>query len=166
MNASRSKVHRDANTVSQVYISFDKLWAKDSCRNIGGTYENTIVAITKTEDMSSLWGMADLRRGQPMSASFNFSDLYHEPTPDEIYDRQPRCWRSTLAAKGGRYRPIPANFTGCARTEPYEPIIKIPMEVRALDSAWGDCNGGIEGVYDPPSEYYITEMTRSINTDA
>ena len=101
--------------------------------------------------MSSLYGYVN-RETQQMSASFNFTDLYHDPTPDEIYERQPRCWRSSMAAKGGRYRPMPANYTGCARTEPYEPIIKIPMEVRALDSEWAECNGGIEGVYDPPSE--------------
>ena len=61
---------------------------------------------------------------------------------------------------------MPANYTGCARTEPYEPIIKIPVEVRALDLAWADCNGGIEGVYDPPSEYIIVEVKGATNTDA
>jgi hypothetical protein len=101
-----------------------------------------------------------------MSASFNFTDLYQTPTPDEVYESQPRCWRSSMAAKGGRYRPMPANYTGCARTEPYEPIIKIPMEVRDLDSAWADCNGGIEGVYDPPSEYILFGRIRSTSADA
>lgn len=101
-----------------------------------------------------------------MSASFNFTDLYQTPTPDEVYESQPRCWRSSMAAKGGRYRPMPANYTGCARTEPYEPIIKIPMEVRDLDSAWADCNGEIEGVYDPPSECILFGRRRSTSADA
>jgi hypothetical protein len=149
----------------QVYISFDKLWAKDSCSHIGGTFTNTIVAITKTGDMSSLYGYVNRHTAQ-MSASFNFTDLYQTPTPDEVYESQPRCWRSSMAAKGGRYRPMPANYTGCARTEPYEPIIKIPMEVRDLDSAWADCNGGIEGVYDPPSEYILFGRSRSTSADA
>jgi hypothetical protein len=149
----------------QVYISFDKLWAKDSCSHIGGTFTNTIVAITKTGDMSSLYGYVNRHTAQ-MSASFNFTDLYQTPTPDEVYESQPRCWRSSMAAKGGRYRPMPANYTGCARTEPYEPIIKIPMEVRDLDSAWADCNGGIEGVYDPPSEYILFGRSGSTSADA
>jgi hypothetical protein len=123
------------------------------------------VAITKTGDMSSLYGYINRQTAQ-MSASFNFTDLYQHPTPDEIYESQPRCWRSSRAAQGGRYRPMPANYTGCARTEPYEPIIKIPVEVRALDLAWADCNGGIEGVYDPPSEYIIFEVKGATNTDA
>jgi hypothetical protein len=71
-----------------------------------------------------------------------------------------------MAAKGGRYRPMPANYTGCARTEPYEPIIKIPMEVRDLDPAWAECNGGIEGVYDPPGEYSRFREFASTSTDA
>jgi hypothetical protein len=115
--------------------------------------------------MSSLYGYINRETAQ-MSASFNFTDLYQTPTPDEIYQSQPRCWRSSMAAKGGRYRPMPANYTGCARTEPYEPIIKIPMEVRDVDLAWADCNGGIEGVYDPPSEYPVFGSYRSTNTDA
>jgi hypothetical protein len=115
--------------------------------------------------MSSLYGYVNRHTAQ-MSASFNFTDLYQTPTPDEVYESQPRCWRSSMAAKGGRYRPMPANYTGCARTEPYEPIIKIPMEVRDLDSAWADCNGGIEGVYDPPSEYILFGRSRSTSADA
>lgn len=90
-----------------------------------------------------------------MSASFNFTDLYHDPTPESIYQRQPRCWMSSRAAQGGRYRSMPANYTGCARTEPYEPILVIPNEVRALDSAWEECRGGIEGVDDPPCDYKV-----------
>jgi hypothetical protein len=115
--------------------------------------------------MSSLYGFV-LSHSAQMSASFNFTDLYHDPTPDEIYESQPRCWASSMNAQGGRHRSMPANYTGCARTEPYEPIIKIPMEVRALDPAWAGCNGGIEGVYDPPGECSIIgEACFTINTN-
>ena len=88
-----------------------------------------------------------------MSASFNFTDLYQDPVPDSIYERQPRCWLSSRAAKGGKYRPLPSDYPGCARTAPYEPILVIPMEVRDLDPEWASCRGGIEGVYDPPCKY-------------
>lgn len=87
--------------------------------------------------------------GQQYTASFNFTDLYQTPVPDSIYDQQPRCARSEAAAKGGRYRPVPPDYS-CARTAPYEPIIVIPLEVRELDPEWSLCNGGIRGVYDPP----------------
>ena len=125
------------------------LWAKNSCSKIGRTITNAIVAITKTADMSSLYGIA-LSGGKQMSASFNFTDLYHDPTPDEIYERQPRCWASEREARRGRHRPLPSDYAGCAHTEPYEPILVIPMEVRELDIEWAGCKGGIEGVYDPP----------------
>lgn len=85
-----------------------------------------------------------------MSASFNFTDLYHDPTPDEIYESQPRCWASEREARRGRHRPLPSDYAGCAHTEPYKPILVIPMEVRELDIEWAGCKGGIEGVYDPP----------------
>jgi hypothetical protein len=91
--------------------------------------------------------------GRQMSASFNFTDLYQDPVPDEIYERQPRCWLSSRAAQGGKYRPLPSDYPGCARTAPYEPILVIPMEVRELDPEWASCRGGIEGVYDPPCKY-------------
>jgi hypothetical protein len=40
------------------------------------------------------------------------------------------------------------------------------MEVRALDPAWAGCNGGIEGVYDPPGECSIVgEACFTINTN-
>lgn len=110
------------------------------------------MAITNTQDMSSLYGFGLHMDGRQMSASFNFNDLYQDPVPQEIYESQPRCWRSSRAAKGGRYRPLPSDYPGCARTLPYEPIIVIPAEVRDLDPEWANCKGGIEGVYDPPGK--------------
>jgi hypothetical protein len=125
------------------------LWARDSCSNFGPTISNTIVAITNTEALSSLYGYG-WPNGRQDTASFDFEDLYKNPTPDSIYERQPRCGQSRAQAQGGRYRPLPSDYTGCARTAPYEPIIVVPQEVRALVPGWASCNGGIRGLYDPP----------------
>jgi hypothetical protein len=103
--------------------------------------------------------------GRQMSASFNFTDLYQEPVPDEIYERQPRCWLSSRAAQGGKYRPLPSDYPGCARTAPYEPILVIPMEVRELDPEWASCRGGIGGVYDPPCKYTIIRRAHGLTND-
>jgi hypothetical protein len=149
----------------QVYISFDSLWARNSCSKFGRTITNAIVPITKTEDMSSLYGYGALMGGRQMSASFNFTDLYQDPVPDEIYERQPRCWLSSRAAQGGRYRPLPSDYPGCARTAPYEPILVIPMEVRELDPEWASCRGGIEGVYDPPCKYTVFRLIYDLTND-
>jgi hypothetical protein len=40
--------------------------------------------------MSSFSGIA-LSCGRGMSASFSFTDLYHDPTPEEIYESPPRA---------------------------------------------------------------------------
>lgn len=61
-------------TSPTVYISFDSLYARDSCSVIGKTYSNEIVAITETANLSSLYGW-NRRNGLGATASFNFTDL-------------------------------------------------------------------------------------------
>jgi len=61
-------------TSPTVYVSFDSLWARDSCSRFGKTYFNEILAITQTANMSSLYGW-DRHNGLGRSASFNFTDL-------------------------------------------------------------------------------------------
>lgn len=138
-------------TSPTVYISFDSLYASDSCGAIGPTYSNTIVAITNTADLSSLYGWGYHNELQ-QTTSFNFTDLYVTPVPDSIYESQPRCVSSSLSLAAGLDENgigIPANWT-CPRTLPYLPILAVPMEVRTLNSLWASCIGGINGVYDPP----------------
>lgn len=57
-----------------VYISFDSLYARDSCSAFGTTHYNKIVAITNTANLSSLYGW-NYRNGLGSTASFNFTDL-------------------------------------------------------------------------------------------
>jgi hypothetical protein len=111
--------------------------------------------------MSSLYGFG-WPNGQQYTNSFNFTDLYIQPVPDSIYEMQPRCGASTARAKRGRYRPLPSDYPGCARTAPYEPIIVIPLEIRSLDPAWASCNGGIRGVYDPPCKSSLGYLVLSL----
>jgi hypothetical protein len=61
-------------TSPTVYVSFDSLWARDSCSRFGKTYFNEILAITQTAAMSSIYGW-DRHNGLGRSASFNFTDL-------------------------------------------------------------------------------------------
>ena len=61
-------------TSPTVYVSFDSLYARDSCSAFGKTYYDEIVAITNTANLSSLysWGRYN---GLAYPASFNFTDL-------------------------------------------------------------------------------------------
>lgn len=134
-----------------VYISFDSLYASDSCTKVGATYSDEIVAITNLAGLSSLWGWDEFNNGDQNTASFNLADLI-PPVPNSIYNSQPRCaseFIQTYNVNPG----IPMNLLNwtCPHTRPYEPILGIPMEVRQLDSAWATCMGGINGLYDPPS---------------
>lgn len=138
-------------TSPTVYISFDSLYASDSCSGIGKTYYNEIVAITDIAHFSSMYGYQRYNH-DPIPASFNFTDLVVKPVPDSIYESQPRCASSyfdlQLTQDENGY--FPANWT-CPRTLPYEPLLSVPMEVRVLDPAWASCGGAVEGVYDPPT---------------
>lgn len=61
-------------TSPTVYISFDSLYARDSCSVFDKTYSNKIIAITDTANLNSLYGW-DGDNGLGSTASFNFTDL-------------------------------------------------------------------------------------------
>jgi hypothetical protein len=61
-------------TSPTVYVSFDSLYARDSCSVFDKTYSNEIVAITNTANLSSLYGWGRYN-GLGWTASFNFTDL-------------------------------------------------------------------------------------------
>ena len=101
-------------TSPTVYISFDSLYASDSCSGIGKTHNATIIALAPTE-LSSIYynSMQSLA-----TASFNYTDLIHLPVPDSIYNSQPRCGFDEFWGSSTRTGP----FT-CDRIRPYEPIL-------------------------------------------
>ena len=61
-------------TSPTVYVSFDSLYARDSCSVFDKTYSNEVVAITNTANLSSLYGWGRYN-GLGWTASFNFTDL-------------------------------------------------------------------------------------------
>jgi hypothetical protein len=134
-------------TSPTVYVSFDSLYARDSCSVFTKTHFNSIVAITNTANLSSIYGYGYINN-LGAKASFNFTDLYVSPVPDSIYERQPRCASSLLYTRH-KDGPRPSGWT-CPRIAPYEPILALPAEVRHLDPDWANCVGGVNGVYDPP----------------
>ncbi|KAL9087855.1 MAG: hypothetical protein Q9165_006417 [Trypethelium subeluteriae] len=138
-------------TSPTVYISYAKLYASDSCSGVGGTYFNTIVPITNSADLSSLWATMDYGAAGLNSASFNFTDL-NSPVPDSIYDRQPRCAQYSNAQATWMMHDGPdTGPTTCPHSLPYEPIIIVPPNVlQSIDPSWASCSGDIRGVYDPP----------------
>ncbi|KAK5132497.1 hypothetical protein LTR08_009043 [Meristemomyces frigidus] len=77
-------------TSPTIYISFDSLYASDSCSKIGTTFVNTIIPIINTADLRSLWGFSYFN-GLMATASFNMTDLFATHVPDDIYNSQPRC---------------------------------------------------------------------------
>ncbi|OQN96747.1 hypothetical protein B0A48_17171 [Cryoendolithus antarcticus] len=140
-------------TSPTVYISFDSLYARDSCAPYGPTYTDQIVALTNPADLSSLWGSSS-GGGVLSTAFFNYTDIYITPVPESIYTSQPRCASARASAcdpRKGNEPDMSACLTWtCPRVAPYEPIIAIPPEVKNLDPAWASCGGGINGAYDPP----------------
>jgi hypothetical protein len=137
-------------TSPTVYVSFDSLYARDSCSPFGKTYSNEIIAITDTATLKSIAGWND-RDYLGSTFSFNFTDLYVSPVPESIYQNQPRC-ASSFYVEAKNENPNLWEWV-CPRMFPYEPILAIPDEVRHIDPGWADCIGSINGVYDPPSMF-------------
>jgi hypothetical protein len=85
-------------TSPTVYVSFDSLYARDSCSAFSKTYTNEIVAITETANLSSLYGWARYN-GLGATASFNFTDLWvprcRYQSQDESTDIAQICESST-----------------------------------------------------------------------
>ncbi|KAK5724999.1 hypothetical protein LTR17_013385 [Elasticomyces elasticus] len=155
-------------TSPTVYVSFNKLYASDSCSVIGRTFTDKVIAITDTASFSSIYGsvhQVDLA-GFDVSlrtAAFNFSDLT-PPVPYNIYTSQPRCATEIALARGASLDSEHFQETGttivttCDSSPSYRPLIAIPAEVRDLDPSWGACEGGLNGAYDPPVHLTATDI--------
>ena len=133
-------------TSPTVYISFDTLYASDSCSGVGHRYSDTILAVNASTDLSSLYGIGYKTALPTGTASFNFTDLI-PPVPDSIFNSQPRCAESFLSAE---LNGVSTATLKCARDTPYEPLLVLPTGLRSLDPAWASCDGAIQGIYDPP----------------
>jgi len=134
-------------TSPTVYVSYDLLYASDSCSGIGKTYSDTILPLSNTADLSSLSFYAGDQDWQPYYSTrpFNLNDLI-APIPESIYDQDPRCQASKQlwADEEGN---LNKTFS-CPRTAAYAPIIAVPTEVMNLDPEWKSCTAWYGGLYD------------------
>lgn len=132
---STTEVDGVTMTSPSVYVSFQSLYAADSCRRVGSEYTGSILAFDPASISTVYGGPGFLSADVPDGASvFNFGDL--GPTVDAAaYERQVNC----------------VVDTGCKTIYPdYKPTISVPSEVRALDPAWASCYPDFRGFYDPP----------------
>lgn len=122
-------------TSPSVAISFDTVYASNSCGRVGSGHAGSIL-ILPPQSVSTVYGLAYIPAGVPGGASvFNFNDL-NGPVPVDAYERQVSC------VENG----------GCPTIYPeYTPTIAIPNQVRSMDPAWASCYPDFRGIYDPPS---------------
>ncbi|KAK3659422.1 hypothetical protein LTR56_001312 [Elasticomyces elasticus] len=146
-------------TSPTVYISYDTLYASNSCHGVGGTYKNTIIAV-RPGDLSSLayqplanwaigpgqWGSQELSY-KYVNRAFDLDDLV-KPIPDFVFNQLPFCQRELRGWKSAGFNE--SSFTCSPRDAPYAPLLAIPTEFRNLDLAWATCSGWYGGLFDPP----------------
>ncbi|SMR59156.1 unnamed protein product [Zymoseptoria tritici ST99CH_1E4] len=139
-------------TSPTVYVSYDTLYAANSCGPIGDVYNNTILPLANTNHLSSLMltaqnpGLFGPVYTYYYSASFNLSDLV-EPVPQSVYDQAPAC--QSQSYKNCKVGGGPCGFV-CATDKPYAPIIAVPVELTDLHPEWKSCTPWYGGLYDPP----------------
>ncbi|KAF2233819.1 hypothetical protein EV356DRAFT_533358 [Viridothelium virens] len=146
-------------TSPTIYVSLADVHAGDSCSAIAKTHSNTILPLTNTNQLSSIWAQY---QGHLSTVSFNFTDL-NTPIPASIYTRQPWCaaWTSTMATEDLNFgacnrsatfgRGESTCYPTCPQTQPFNPILVLPTGfLKPIDVAWASCNLDIRGVFDPP----------------
>lgn len=139
-------------TSPTVYVSYDVLYASNSCSGLGSTYRNTIVPLSKSADLSSLVYVPYQGENNFVytTNAFHYDDL-KEPIPDSVYQQLPSCAREYQSFSIYYFGGSNTTAFTCERHGAYSPIIAIPTEVRNLDPAWKDCTAWYGGLYDPPS---------------
>ena len=135
-------------TSPTIYVSYNMLYASDSCKGIGATYRNTIIPLTNNAELSSLiYHPGDQDWASTYSTiSYNLTDLIL-PIPVSLYDKDPRC---AYASSTWAYNQFLSYDTlnsewymtttySCPQAAAYAPIIAVPPQVTNLDPAWNDC---------------------------
>jgi hypothetical protein len=136
--------HRETGTTftsPTIYISYDTLYASDSCSQVGSAYSNLVVPITQTDKMSSLifkYGWFTYSTGWS-TAPFHVSDLV-PPVAKSIYNLQPACMSQyeLMTLEAPQIQNLPPDQFNC-NAGPYSPIIAVPEEVSTLDPEWSAC---------------------------
>lgn len=136
-------------TSPTIYVSYDKLYASNSCSGVGKTYSHTIVPIAAASDLSSMsMYIGYMHDTYFTTVPFDLNDLV-EPIPESIYEKQPRCQASRYGWELGGMAAQGGNFS-CASLGPYAPVIAVPTGVQNLDPEWKSCTAFYGGLFDPP----------------
>lgn len=123
---------------NRAYISYNTLYATNSCGRVGGTYSNGLVAVASS-DVYSLSGYHFYMTHA--AYSFNFADLI-PPVPASAYLCQATCDNSGSPLSDGDM--LNGKFGGalgfCSTIidEAFKPWIAVPPQIRALDPQFQD----------------------------
>ncbi|KAI9700943.1 MAG: hypothetical protein M1820_006588 [Bogoriella megaspora] len=153
-------------TSPTVYISLADVHAADSCSVVGRTHSHTILPLTATDQLSSIWAQY---QGGLSTASFNFDDL-NTPIAESVYTRQPWCaqWTSSQSSEDLNFGACNGTvafwgdqntcYPTCPQTRPFNPILVLPSSfLNNVDPQWSSCTLEQRGVYDPP--IFLTPQT-------
>lgn len=150
-------------TSPTIYVSYDKLYASNSCSGVGKTYSHTIVPIAAASDLSSMsMYIGYMHDTYFTTVPFDLNDLV-EPIPESIYEKQPRCQASRYGWELGGMAAQGGNFS-CASLGPYAPVIAVPTGVQNLDPEWKSCTAFYGGLFDPPKALQQAQTADGITT--
>lgn len=124
---------------NRAYISYETLYATNSCGQVGNAYANGLVTVAS----SDVYSLSGYHFGQTHAAySFNFADLI-PPIPASAYLCQPNCQDSDgnlgLFQDGDMVNGQPLGRLGFCTTiidDAYRPILAVPPQMRGIDPAW------------------------------
>lgn len=143
---------------NRAYISYNTLYATNSCGRVGGTYSNGLVTVASS-DVYSLSGYHFYMNRDHYS--FNFGDL-SAPVPASAYLAQATCDNSgSPLSDGDMLNGVYGGALGFCSTiidEAYKPWIAVPPQMRAIDPQFKDCLLGLDALYDPP-RLMVSEAT-------
>ncbi|KAM0717054.1 hypothetical protein Q7P37_006906 [Cladosporium fusiforme] len=135
---------------NRAYISYDTLYATNSCGRVGGTYSNGLVTVASSDVYSvSGYHFQMTHAAYP----FRFADLI-PPIPASAYLCQANCDDSGSPLGDGDFlNGVPGGGLGFCATiidEKFRPRLAVPPQIRALDPDFEECLLGLDGLYDPP----------------
>ena len=115
------------------YISYDTLYATNSCGRVGGTYSNGLVTVASS-DVYSVYGYHYVITHA--AYSFNFADLA-APVPASAYLGQASCYDSgSPLGDGDVLNGLYAGALGFCSTiidEAFRPRLAVPPQMRHID---------------------------------
>lgn len=140
-------------TSPTVYISLETAYASDRCSQVGKRHMGSVLAMDPA-DVSSL--------SFPPQPFLDTNSLF-TPVPVKYGDLQGIVPVSAYEAQSScAIGPNSGGMGGsgkCLTIYPdYAPILQVPSQIRALDSAWASCGLDLRGLYDPPVAMTETTM--------